>query len=65
MMSEQDAQTVDFGSIAEATEGRTTENSGGTAHRAGYMEAPAQVEGAAREETEGAAMPTVGPVTEG
>jgi hypothetical protein len=64
IMSEQDAQTVDFGSTAEATEGHTTENSGGAVHRAGYMEAPAQVEGAVREETEGATRPIIGPVTE-
>jgi hypothetical protein len=64
-MSEPDAETVDFGSTADTTEGGTTENSGGAAHRAGYMEAPAQVEGDAREGTEGAARPTVGPVTEG
>jgi hypothetical protein len=63
-MSEQDAETVDFGSTAETTEGQTGENSGGAAHRAGYMEAPAQVEGGARETTDGAARPTVGPVTE-
>jgi|tagenome__1003787_1003787.scaffolds.fasta_scaffold14328337_1 hypothetical protein len=64
-MSEEDAQTVDFGSTAQATPGDTSRNSGGAAHRAGYMEAPAQVEGAAREDADGAVRPMVGPVLEG
>jgi hypothetical protein len=64
-MSDEDARTVDFGSTAEATSGDAGRNSGGTAHRAGYMEAPAQVEGAPREDADGAVRPVVGPVLEG
>ena len=60
-MTEQDAQTVDFGSTADGPGGAASGNSGGAVHRAGCMEAPAQVPGISREDDP---MPVVGPVEE-
>ena len=58
-MTEQDGQTVDFGSRESAEEATAAESRGGSVDRAGYMEAPSQIAEAAAEQAEGSAQAVI------